>query len=177
MIIVVSAYTNPTVNKIPFFMKKVRYRVQLHHFCAICTVLLLAFVMLPASVIAQAQTSPTDGMKENTPAVHAFTNATIVTAPGRVLNNATLVIRDGVAEEVTDLDEEREPEGEEQWRGEPLTIGELLATADRAEEQGAEQVEVEREPGTGRPVAITIDYIEAAIDDEICYTMSDFTEE
>jgi hypothetical protein len=93
------------------------------------------------------------------------------------LGHFRITVRGGVAEEVTDLSEEPEPEGEEQWRGEPLTIGELLAAADRAEEQGAEQVEVEREPGTERPVAITIDYVEAAIDDEICYTISDFTED
>ncbi len=80
-------------------MKKTLYRFQPKQIAALCA-LLLAILILPASLIAQAQTSPTDGMKENTPAVHAFTNATIVTAPGRVLNNATLVIRDGVVEAV-----------------------------------------------------------------------------
>ncbi|MEX0944565.1 MAG: amidohydrolase family protein [Balneolaceae bacterium] len=47
-----------------------------------------------------AQTSPTDGMKDNTPAVHAFTNASIVTSPGNVIPNGTLVIRNGVIEAV-----------------------------------------------------------------------------
>src|SRR5690606_41105321 len=36
----------------------------------------------------------------NTPGVHAFTNARIVVAPGRVLDRATLVVRDGVIEAV-----------------------------------------------------------------------------
>ena len=53
---------------------------------------------IPTNVFAQIQTSPVDGMKDNTPAVHAFTNATIVTSPGRVIQNGTLVIRDGVIE-------------------------------------------------------------------------------
>jgi len=39
-------------------------------------------------------------MKDNTPAVHAFTNAIIYTHPGTVLQNATLVIRNGVIESV-----------------------------------------------------------------------------
>ncbi len=57
--------------------------------------LFLAFVMaLPGSIFAQ--TTPVDGMKENTPRVHAFTNATIITEPGRVINDGTLVIRNGM---------------------------------------------------------------------------------
>jgi imidazolonepropionase-like amidohydrolase len=91
--------TKPTVNNPDISMKKACYRIQSKQIAAFCA-LLLAILILPASVTAQAQTSPTDGMKENTPAVHAFTNATIVTAPGRVLSNATLVIRDGVVEAV-----------------------------------------------------------------------------
>ncbi|PWN06666.1 amidohydrolase family protein [Rhodohalobacter mucosus] len=53
---------------------------------------------LSFTVQALSQTSPVDGIKDNTPAVHAFTNATIVTSPGRVIQNGTLVIRDGVIE-------------------------------------------------------------------------------
>ena len=61
---------------------------------------LLLFLVVPSFGIAQVQTSPTDGMKENTPSVHAFTNATIITSPGQVINNGTLVIRNGVIESV-----------------------------------------------------------------------------
>jgi imidazolonepropionase-like amidohydrolase len=82
-------------------MKKASYRFQLHHsFFNNFSILLLAFVMLPALAFSQAQTTPTDGMKINTPGVHAFTNASIVTSPGNVINNGTLVIRDGVIEAV-----------------------------------------------------------------------------
>ncbi|MCC5943039.1 MAG: amidohydrolase family protein [Balneolaceae bacterium] len=62
--------------------------------------LLIAGIAAVSSPIAQAQTAPTDGMKVNTPAVHAFTNATIVTSPGQTISNGTLVIRDGVIEAV-----------------------------------------------------------------------------
>jgi imidazolonepropionase-like amidohydrolase len=63
-----------------------------------CLAVLIITAALPALLIAQ--TAPTDGMKDNTPNVHAFTNATIVTAPGQTINNATLVIRNGVIEAV-----------------------------------------------------------------------------
>ncbi len=60
--------------------------------------LLFAALLLPLHL--HGQTVPTSGMQDNTPRVHAFTNATVVTEPGEVLRNATLVIRDGVIEEV-----------------------------------------------------------------------------
>ena len=81
-------------------MNRSLYRRKLQTIFKTCTALLILFLMIPAEAFTQAQTSPVDGMKENTPAVHAFTNATIVTSPGNVLNNATLVIRDGVVEAV-----------------------------------------------------------------------------
>jgi imidazolonepropionase-like amidohydrolase len=55
-------------------------------------------VLLPG--LALAQTAPTVGLRENAPNVHALTNARIVTAPGRVVPNGTLVIRNGVIEAV-----------------------------------------------------------------------------
>ena len=63
-------------------------------------ILLLAFV--PGSVRAQqaSRTEPVTALRDNTPGVHAFTNARIVVAPGRVLESATLVVRNGVIEAV-----------------------------------------------------------------------------
>lgn len=49
-----------------------------------------------------AQTAPTVGLRDNTPAVHAFTNARIVVAPGKVIANGTLIVRNGVIEAVGD---------------------------------------------------------------------------
>ncbi len=63
-----------------------------------CLAVLMISFALPVLLIAQ--TAPTEGMKDNTPGVHAFTNATIVTAPGQSISNATLVIRNGVIEAV-----------------------------------------------------------------------------
>ena len=49
---------------------------------------------------AHAQTRPAEGLRQNTPNVHAFTNAKVVIAPGRVLDNATLIVRDKAIEAV-----------------------------------------------------------------------------
>jgi imidazolonepropionase-like amidohydrolase len=57
---------------------------------------LLAF--LPAEVFSQ--TEPAQGLRANTPGIHALTGATVVVAPGNVMNNATVVIRNGVIEAV-----------------------------------------------------------------------------
>lgn len=59
-----------------------------------------ALLLLPGLASAQQTTSPTDGMRDNTPAVHAFTNATIVTSPDSRITGTTMVIRNGVVESV-----------------------------------------------------------------------------
>ncbi len=46
-----------------------------------------------------SQTAQVVGVRENTPAVFALTNVTMVAEPGNVVNNATIVIRDGIIEE------------------------------------------------------------------------------
>jgi len=43
-----------------------------------------------------AQTTPPEGIRKNTPRVHALTNARIVQAPGKVIERGTLVMRDGI---------------------------------------------------------------------------------
>lgn len=62
-----------------------------------CTILCALIVV---ALGAFAQTAPTVGLRNNTPAVHAFTNARIVVAPGRVINSGTLVVRNGIIEAV-----------------------------------------------------------------------------
>ncbi len=57
---------------------------------------LLAFAFLCAALAAHAQTTPVEGIRQNTPAVHAFINARIIQSPGKVIEKGTLVIRDGI---------------------------------------------------------------------------------
>ncbi|MEK9136899.1 MAG: amidohydrolase family protein, partial [Bacteroidota bacterium] len=66
------------------------------NYCA--SIFLLAFVL--TTQIAHAQTAPAEGIRKNTPAMHALTNARIVQSPGKVIEKGTLVIRDGVIQTV-----------------------------------------------------------------------------
>lgn len=60
------------------------------------TAILMLLVAPFAAPSATAQTAPVEGLKTATPTVHAFINARIVHAPGKVTDNGTLVVRDGV---------------------------------------------------------------------------------
>ncbi|MEX0938238.1 MAG: amidohydrolase family protein [Pirellulales bacterium] len=59
-----------------------------------------ATVAFGPSAAAPPRSEHRDGLRENTPAVHALTDARIVVAPGRVIEKGTVVIRDGVIEAV-----------------------------------------------------------------------------
>jgi imidazolonepropionase-like amidohydrolase len=92
--------------------------------------ILLAFAADGAWAQQATRTEPVVALRDNTPAVHAFTGARIVVAPGRVLNNATLVVRDGVIEAVgTGVDV---PADARVWRlaGQTLYPGFIDAHAD-----------------------------------------------
>ncbi|MEX2471523.1 MAG: amidohydrolase family protein [Gemmatimonadota bacterium] len=62
----------------------------------------LALALLPVGIAAQqtTRTQPVEGMRENTGTFHALTGARVVTAPGQVLDRATVVIRDGIIQAV-----------------------------------------------------------------------------
>ena len=55
------------------------------------------------------------------------------------------------------------------------TLGQMAADADEARATGADEAVVERDPADGHPVAIRIDPDRNAIDDETCFTISDYT--
>ena len=59
-------------------------------------------LLLPAAGEAQqaTRTQPVEGMRDNTTSYHALTGARVVTAPGQVLDGATIVIRDGIIQAV-----------------------------------------------------------------------------
>ncbi len=55
------------------------------------------------------ETTPSEGIRDNTPAVHALTDARIIPSPGTVIPNGTVVVRDGVIAEVgTDVEPPRD---------------------------------------------------------------------
>ena len=64
----------------------------------------LALALLLAGGLNAQQamrTQPVEGIRDNGTGYHALTNARVVQAPGQVLDNATIVIRDGIIKEVS----------------------------------------------------------------------------
>ena len=62
-------------------------------YCAVPAMLCVAMLKSHA---APPTTIPVEGLRENTPNVHALTGARIVISPGRIVENGTVVVRDGV---------------------------------------------------------------------------------
>src|SRR5687768_16926930 len=84
-----------------------------------CAVLCLPGLLLTAVVFtARAQppsTVPPEGLRENTPAVHALVNARLVLSPGRTLEKGTIVIRDGAIVAVGSSDDVAAPADARVW--------------------------------------------------------------
>ncbi len=79
-----------------------RYQVKqiLKNYMVMTRVLLLALLVNMIGGMVHSQTARVVGLRDNTPSVFAFTNATIVTEPGKLVDDATLVIRNGLVEAV-----------------------------------------------------------------------------
>ena len=81
----------------------------------------LAFVLATGAAAQQAsRTQPVEGMRDNGTGYHALVGARVVTGPGQVLDNATIVIRDGLIQSVgrgTDA-----PAGARVWDLDGLTV-------------------------------------------------------
>lgn len=66
----------------------------------VIAIALLALLISLAAPIMRAQTTPAEGIRKNTPTVHALINARIVQAPGKAIEKGTLVVRDGIIQQV-----------------------------------------------------------------------------
>ncbi len=68
---------------------------------ALLSILGLSLLLTTAAEAQQAtSTEPVTGIRDNGTGFHALVNARVVTAPGQVLNNATVVVRDGLIQAV-----------------------------------------------------------------------------
>ncbi len=65
-----------------------------------CRSLLIIIITIAGDLSLFAQTEPVEGLRDNTPKVHALINARIVIAPGNVIAHGIVVVRDGVIEAV-----------------------------------------------------------------------------
>ena len=80
----------------------------------------LAAVLATGVAAQQAtRTQPVEGMRDNGTGYHALVGARVVTGPGQVMDDATIVIRDGLIQEVGDGDA---PAGARVWDLEGLTV-------------------------------------------------------
>ncbi len=55
------------------------------------------------------------------------------------------------------------------------TLAQMVADAEQARADGADEVVVDRDPADGHPVAVRVDPDRNATDDETCFTISDYT--
>lgn len=78
-----------------FFNNKLKFFQIMKH--CILFILAVTFFSCP---YGSTQTAPVRGLRNNTPAVTAFTNVTIVTGPGKRIDKGIMVIRDGIIESI-----------------------------------------------------------------------------
>ena len=80
----------------------------------------LAAAIFVAATPGSGQTEPVNGIRPAEVRTHAIVGATVVVAPGHTIENATVVIRDGVIEAVgTDV---KIPPEARRWPAEGLTV-------------------------------------------------------
>lgn len=82
-------------------------------------VFFLVMVLLFPARYAVSQTAPTEGLRDRTPSIHALINARLVPAPGKIVENATLVLRDGIIEGVGNV---RIPPDARVWDMKGMTV-------------------------------------------------------
>lgn len=87
-----------------------------------CLSILGLALLVPAGAGAQqaTRTEPVTGIRDNATGFHALVNARVVTAPGEVLDGATVVIRDGLIQQVGPNVEA--PAGARVWDLEGLSV-------------------------------------------------------
>ncbi|MEA1996081.1 MAG: amidohydrolase family protein, partial [Gemmatimonadota bacterium] len=66
----------------------------------VCGAALALFLLITGTAGAAGRTAPVTGLHKNTPRVVALENADIVTGPGKILEKATLIVRDGLIDAV-----------------------------------------------------------------------------
>ncbi|MFP3882776.1 MAG: DUF6174 domain-containing protein [Actinomycetota bacterium] len=84
-----------------------------------------------------------------------------------------IVVEEGEVQDVSALDEDAEAMLEHIGADPTPTIGDLVADVQAATRNGADRVSLEVNSDDGFPTSIEIDYDTNAIDDEVCYTITD----
>jgi len=77
---------------------------------------------LVAPLVAQVATSPVEGLRDASPRVHAITGARIITAPGRLIERGTIVMRDGIILSVGEETAVKVPADARIWLAQGATV-------------------------------------------------------
>ena len=111
-----------------------------------CRVFLIVMLSLLLPGIAAAQQTsriqPVDGLRDNRVRFHALTGARVVVSPGQALDNGTVVIRDGIIQQVGSGLEA--PAGAREWDLNGLTVypGFIDAHADLGMDDVPEEADI-----------------------------------
>ena len=89
---------------------------------SLMTALLVAPLSQRQAAAQQAPAPPTNGMRAVDLRAHAITNAIVIQSPGKKLEKATIIIRDGAIEAVGPSADVNVPADAQTWNGEGLTV-------------------------------------------------------
>lgn len=121
--------------------------------------------------LADGSTTPVDTWRE--PASYAFT---LESACGErdLIGTFRITVVDGMVAAAEGRDEPGQRLLRQRMPHTLPTIAGLLNEARQAQRDGADVVETQVDAADGHPTKITIDHLRDAMDDEACYTISEF---
>ena len=76
---------------------------------------LFSMMFFAASAWSQVGSEPVEGLRVNTPRVHVLRGATLVPSPGKVVENSTVLLRDGLIEYAGATGKFKVPAGAREW--------------------------------------------------------------
>lgn len=130
----------------------------------------------PSVVQAAASTSsaaPSVMTEWSEPAAYSFTLESLC-GERNLIGRFAVEVRNGVVIAVDGRDDRGEIATSVVAPADVPTLAGLLALVAEARSAGADKVDLVTDPADGKPVRVAIDWQAAAVDDEECYTVSDF---
>lgn len=107
------------------------------------------------------------------PAAYSFTLESLC-GERNLIGRFAVEVENGVVVAVEGLDDQGQTATSVVQPADVPSLAGLLALVTEARSDGADRVDLVTDPADGRPVSVEIDWEAAAIDDEECYTVSNF---
>ncbi len=93
-----------------------------------------------------------------------------------LIGRFAVTVEDGLVSDVQALDGDAEAMLKWEGDGPVPTLGELIVEFDSARSRNADRTEISFDPADGHPILIEIDVSTTAIDDEACYTITEYSD-